>query len=158
MLYRNFFIVSGKGKSKTSKLNAFDAALAEAGIAQCNLVPVSSILPEGAKEINPKEIETGSITFTVLSRCDGAGGDLIATGVSWAFVRGMNTPKKYGIVAEASGDKSRETISADLDSRLLEMAETRRVIIESKGKRIEDMTVPEGFFGCVVSALIYVPE
>ncbi|RLE62002.1 MAG: hypothetical protein DRJ38_10435, partial [Thermoprotei archaeon] len=35
---RKFFVVKGSGLSKTSKLNAFDAALKRAGISHCNLV------------------------------------------------------------------------------------------------------------------------
>ena len=158
MLYRNFFVVSGKGLSKTSRLNAFDAALVDAGIAQCNLVPVSSILPEGATEVEPREIETGSITFTVLARCDGTGGDLIGAGIGWAFVQDSKSKKEYGIVVEAMGDKSEEGIGIDLESRLLEMAKARSVTMNRKGKRVETMTVPGDFFGCVISALIYVPE
>jgi len=155
MLYRNFFVVSGKGVSKTSPLNAFDAALVEAGIAQCNLVPVSSILPEGAVEVPPREIEIGSITFTVLARCEGSGGERIAAGVGWAFVRDPASGKSYGMVVEDTGDRTGKNIGEDLRKKLLEMADARKVEIERWDKKIGVMEVPKGCFGCVVAALVY---
>jgi len=46
MIPKEFFVTSAKATSPVSELNAFDLALKNAGIAQCNIVPVSSILPE----------------------------------------------------------------------------------------------------------------
>src|SRR4051812_34290613 len=47
-------IVSGVGTGPT-KLSAFDAALHEAGVANFNLIPLSSILPPASKIEIPKE-------------------------------------------------------------------------------------------------------
>jgi len=71
MLPKEFFITSGKAVSPVSELNAFDQALKKAGIDQCNLVPVSSILPPGCKERKWKKIPAGTITFGVIARKEG---------------------------------------------------------------------------------------
>ena len=55
----NFLIVAVTGIGKT-ELNAFDSALFEAGIAEYNLVKVSSIIPPGAKEVSFIELPKGS--------------------------------------------------------------------------------------------------
>jgi arginine decarboxylase len=63
ILPKRFFITSGRALSAVSKLNAFDQALMNAGIAHCNLVPVSSIIPKGSVKIDYYNIEAGAITF-----------------------------------------------------------------------------------------------
>jgi arginine decarboxylase len=64
------FFTKGVGKSK-EKLQSFEMALRDAGIASLNLVRVSSILPPGAKIISAasgiKNIKHGAITFVVLA-------------------------------------------------------------------------------------------
>jgi arginine decarboxylase len=157
MLFKNFFVVSGRGVSKTSSLMAFDKALAEAGISQCNLVSVSSILPSGAKAVKPVEIKPGSITFTVLARADGVQGEEVTAGVAWACCkcRGKET---YGIVAEDHGNKSKGECERDLKVKIQEMAEVRKMtIIKYDSKIVTIKEVPENSFGCAVAALIYVP-
>jgi arginine decarboxylase len=71
MIPKEFFITSGKATSQVSELNAFDLALKKAGIAQCNLVSVSSILPLGCKERKRRKITAGAITYAVIARMDG---------------------------------------------------------------------------------------
>jgi arginine decarboxylase len=44
-----FFLTRGKGEAST-ELNAFDAALLDAGVGDLNLLKMSSILPPGARE------------------------------------------------------------------------------------------------------------
>jgi len=70
---KKVFFVKGIGHHK-SKLGAFEQALRNAGIEKFNLVNVSSILPPHCIEINKeegiKQLSTGQILFTVLSRVD----------------------------------------------------------------------------------------
>jgi len=65
------FFTKGVGKAK-DQLTAFEFALRDAGIAQYNLVHVSSILPPGAKVISrnegQKHLKPGQVVFVVLSR------------------------------------------------------------------------------------------
>lgn len=155
-LPKRFFVTSGNATSPTSPLNAFDAALTKAGVAQCNLVGVSSILPPDAEMANNTDITPGAITFCVLARMDGDPGETIGAGVGWAW--GI-TPdeKKYGIVTEAHGYKDKEAIDKELKWKLQEMAKLRQMQILSIETRPECLEVPKGRYGCTLVALVYVP-
>lgn len=52
--------MSGSAEGFTP-LNAFDAALINAGIGDINLVKVSSIIPPGCREIEPRDLPRGAI-------------------------------------------------------------------------------------------------
>jgi arginine decarboxylase len=58
-LPKRFFLTSGYGEASTA-LNAFDAALLEAGIGDTNLIKMSSILPPGAEEVQRYQFPKGS--------------------------------------------------------------------------------------------------
>ena len=121
MIPKEFFITSGKGTSPVSELNAFDLALKKAGIAQCNLVPVSSILPRGCKEKKRKEIVAGAITYAVIARMDGDEGTTIGAGIAWAWEK----DRKYGLVAEAHGYMDLKALRETLEWKIKEMAKIR---------------------------------
>jgi len=67
---RELFFTKGVGKHR-EKLTSFELALRSAGIAACNLVRVSSILPPGCKIWSRKEgvrrLQPGQVTFVVMS-------------------------------------------------------------------------------------------
>ena len=96
MIPKEFFVTSGRATSPVSGLNAFDLALKNAGIAQCNLVPVSSILPPECKERKWRKLPAGAITHAVVARM---GGDEFAV---------------LGIEAETNGDKMINRLSRRL--------------------------------------------
>lgn len=56
---KRFFLVAGKGEAST-QLNAFDAALLQAGIGDTNLIRMSSILPPACVEIDSYDFPKGS--------------------------------------------------------------------------------------------------
>ncbi len=70
MVPKQLFLTKGMGKHK-EKLTSFELALRAAGIAQYNLVKVSSILPPGCKIISRerglKHLSPGEIVFCVMS-------------------------------------------------------------------------------------------
>jgi len=70
MVPSQLFLTKGMGKHK-EKLTSFELALRSAGIAQYNLVKVSSILPPGCKVITKerglKQLSPGEIVFCVMS-------------------------------------------------------------------------------------------
>jgi arginine decarboxylase len=70
LIPRRMFFTRGVGKHHKN-LQSFEIALRNAGIAQCNLVKVSSIFPAGCKIVSAKlglrEIAPGQITFLVLA-------------------------------------------------------------------------------------------
>jgi len=150
MLYKKIYVVSGVGLSRTSRLNAFDNALLEAGISQCNLVPVSSILPKNAKQINPIEIEAGTITFTVLARADGEAGETITAGLGWA-----QCIDNYGIVVEERSSKSKEEAEKKIKLKIKEMTKNRRMQVKKQDQKTVSIKVPEGQYGSAIAALIY---
>jgi len=130
--------------------------LEKAGIAQANLVNVSSILPADAEQIPQAKITAGTITFTVLARMDGDPGETIGAGVAWAW--GVTSKgERYGIVAEGHGYKDREAIDRELRWKLQEMAKIRELKIEKMELKSEFTEVPKGKYGSVVVALVYVP-
>ena len=151
MIPKEFFITSGKATSPVSELNAFDLALKKAGIAQCNLVPVSSILPRGCKERKRKKIVAGAITYAVIARMDGEQGTTVGAGIAWAWEKG----RKYGLVAEARGYMDLKTLRETLEWKIKEMAKIREIEIDNINYRTEVLTVPMDNHGCVMASLIY---
>lgn len=155
-LPKRFFLTSGCATSPTSPLNAFDAALIKAGIGQCNLVGVSSILPPDAEKVESFEITPGTITFCVLARMDGDPGETIGAGIGWAW--GVTADgKKYGIIAEAHGYKDKESIERELKWKLQEMAKLRQMRLVHVETKPECLEVPKGRYGSATVALVYVP-
>jgi len=151
---KKFFVTSGKAIDPISSLNAFDAALVDAKISQCNLVSVSSILPPEAEEIQKVPIHPGSVTFVVLARMDGDEGEEIAAGVGWTW----EANHKFGMVAEAHGYMSREAINEILEWKLNEMARLRGITITEKKVKAETLTVPMDNYGSVIAAVVFVPS
>jgi len=153
MIPKQFFVTSGKATSPVSELNAFDLALKKAGIAQCNLVSVSSILPLGCNERRLKKIIAGSITYAVLARMDGDEGTTIGAGIAWAWEKN----KKYGLVAEAHGYMDLKALRETLEWKIKEMAKIREIEIDTVNYRTEVLRVPMDNYGCVISSLVYIP-
>lgn len=56
----SFFLTAGKGEAST-ELNAFDAALLDAGVGDTNLLKMSSILPPGAREVTSHPYPKGAL-------------------------------------------------------------------------------------------------
>lgn len=151
---RKFFVTAGKGLSRVSKLNAFDRALVDAGIGNCNIVPVSSILPSGAEECEVCDIPAGSIVFVVMARMDGSEGEVLGAGIAWAW----EEEGKFGIVVEAHDNMDHEKLKKVLNDRLNEMATIRGIKLKNAKYKVESLSIPEGFYGSVVVALVFLPQ
>ncbi len=104
MIPKKVFLTKGVGKDK-EKLTSFELALRNAGIAQFNLVSISSIFPPNCKLISKNTglsmLEPGQIIYTVISRnCTCEPHRLITSSV------GMAIPKnraQYGYLSEHAG-------------------------------------------------------
>lgn len=151
MMPKEFFVTSGKAVSPVSELNAFDKALKDAGIAQCNIVPVSSILPPNCKETNRKKLPIGQITFCVLAKMIGSEGSLIGAGIAYAWEK----EGQYGIVAEAHGHTDSKALKEILEWKIMEMSRIRGIEIGEIKYRMEILRVPMDNYGCVIAALVY---
>ena len=70
-LPKQIFLTKGVGKHR-EQLTSFELALRNAGIAACNLVPVSSIFPGGCKLISKpmglRKLSPGEVIFAVMSK------------------------------------------------------------------------------------------
>ncbi len=155
-LPKKFFVTKGKAISSVSTLNAFDAALMAAKIENCNLVPVSSILPPDAQQVKNMKITPGTITFCVLARMDGESGETIGAGLAWGLVKG-NDGTQFGIIAEEHSFNGEKYIQESLKEKLNEMAKIRNLELSEVNTAVEWMKVPKKKFGSVIVAIIYVP-
>jgi len=151
MIPKAFFVTGGRAVSKVSGLNAFDMALKGAGVEQCNLVPVSSIIPPGCEEIEYRKLPVGAVTFVVLSKAGGRG-EAVTAGIAW----GRDEASGYGVVAEAYGRMDEAAVKKSLDARIGEMAKIRNLKLVNVKQRTETINAPKGCFGCAVVVLVYV--
>jgi arginine decarboxylase len=154
MMPRRFFVTSGKAYSPTSELNAFDQALKNAGIAQCNLVSVTSVLPKDCKQTKPVEIPVGAITYAVIARMDGQEGEHIGAAISWAF----DKKEKYGIVAETHGYMDEKALFELAEWKIKEMAKIREIKTAKINYKLQTLKVPMDNYGCVIVTLVFLPE
>ena len=101
---REVFLTRGVGKHK-HRLSSFEEALRQAGVANQNLVSVSSILPPGCKVISRKEgvakLTPGAIRFAVISRIDtNEHNRLISASIGFAQPKDKT---KWGYISEVHG-------------------------------------------------------
>jgi len=162
MIPKAFFVTSGVGVD-LDQTSAFDFALRDAGISECNLVEVSSILPAKAVEIDRRSIMVtpGNITFCVISRADGQSGELIGAGIGYGWLVGKEREEKgeqreFGIICEHHGHYSREYLAEKIQDELYKMAEIRNKKLVKKKSVVESIEVEKGKFGSVVVALVFV--
>jgi arginine decarboxylase len=109
------FLTKGVGRHKY-KLKSFEEALRVAGVAQQNLVQVSSILPPKCKIISREsglqELVPGSICYCVMARADtNEHGRLVASSV------GIAVPKdnsNWGYLSEVHGYGMNQQEAADM--------------------------------------------
>ncbi|NLU45962.1 MAG: pyruvoyl-dependent arginine decarboxylase [Euryarchaeota archaeon] len=146
-----FFITAGKAASGISELNAFDVALIEAGIAEQNLLAVSSVIPIGAERQELTEMEMGAVTHCVMSQMRGRDGEVIAAGIAYAYRK----DGRGGYVAEGHLHGSATDLDRELRDKMREMARIRGVELNEVSTLTEELRVPEGRFGCCVVALVF---
>ena len=111
---KKVFLTKGVGKDK-EKLTSFEKALRNAGIAQFNLVSISSIFPPGCKLIPKKEglklLKPGQILYTVISRnSTNEPHRLITASVGIAIPK---DPNQYGYLSEHEGFGETEEKAGD---------------------------------------------
>ncbi len=108
------FLTKGVGKHR-EKLNSFEYALRNAGIAKFNLVQVSSILPPNCKFVSKKKgrscLHPGQILFTVMSRnASNEPGRMIAAAIGCAIPADKNN---YGYISEHHSFGQREKVAGE---------------------------------------------
>lgn len=181
MIPKKVFFTRGRGTDKT-ELQSFEQALRDAGIAKCNLVKVSSILPPNCEEISREEglklIKAGQILFVVIAR--NASNELkkeISASIGVAKPRDNNC---YGYLSEhhsmdqsarESGEYAEELAATMLASSLgiefdaeaaydkkKEIFHLSNKIVETKSISISAMVEDEKMFTTVVAAAVFIMD
>jgi arginine decarboxylase len=122
------FLTKGVGRHKY-QLKSFEAALKHAGVAQQNLVQVSSILPPKCKIISRKKgidmLVPGAISFCVLARADtNEHGRLVASSVGVALPRDgerwgyLSEIHSHGMNSQQAGDMAEDLAASMLGTTL----------------------------------------
>lgn len=122
------FLTRGVGVHR-EKLQSFELALRDAGIATLNLVAVSSIYPPGCKIVSrargEKSLEPGQIAFVVISRAESSEPHrMIAASIGVAVPRDkrmygyLSEHHSYGQTAREAGDYAEDLAAAMLASTL----------------------------------------
>jgi len=102
-----FTLVAGRGEGDTP-LNAFDAALLDAGVGNLNLLRVSSILPPGAVYHTGLAIPPGALVPTAYGYLTSSEpGSVIAAAIGVGF--SLDT---YGVIMEFEGFCRKEEAEA----------------------------------------------
>ena len=114
MIPTKVFLTRGVGRHR-ERLQSFELALREAGIAMLNLVGVSSIVPPGckvvAKEKGLPELSPGQITFAVLARIDSSEPHrLMAASIGIALPSDKAT---YGYISEHHAYGQTDQVAGD---------------------------------------------
>ncbi len=145
-----YFLTAGRGVAST-ELNAFDAALLDAGVGDTNLIKMSSILPPGAVEIERLTLKKGS--FIPLAYGDRTS-DICGEKISAAVAVGIpEDPLEAGLIMEFShvGDpESCEEIARNMVMEGMEIMRKRSILeIKSISTSIEVTKV-----GAVFAAVV----
>ncbi|MDP7078322.1 MAG: arginine decarboxylase, pyruvoyl-dependent [Candidatus Undinarchaeales archaeon] len=102
---RRVFLTAGQGQHP-DRIHAFELALRDAGIEQCNLVLVSSVLPPGCRivdrEAGTAALVPGAITFCVMARDESDCEDApLSTSVCIAVPKDGS---RHGYIGECAGN------------------------------------------------------
>ena len=113
------FLTKGLGRHKY-QLKSFEEALRKAGVAQQNLVQVSSILPPKCKIISRENgltrLMPGQICYCVMARSDTSEyGRLVASSVGIAVPKDRNN---WGYLSEVHGHGMDQQVAADMSEDL----------------------------------------
>ena len=113
----NLYTLVASAGEAASLLNAFDAALLDAGIGNLNLLRVSSILPPGTAYRPKLHIPPGSLLPVAYGTiASDVPGDLIAAAVAV----GRGDPAEFGMIMECSGHCTRQEIESRIRAMVTE--------------------------------------
>lgn len=133
----HYFLVKGRAEGYM-ELNAFDAALLDAGIGNTNLVKMSSILPPACQHMAPCALPPGALVPVAYGAITcSVPGEVISAGVAAAI---PEDPTKPGLIMEYSA-LGRVDIVEEIVVRMAEegmktrgfaIKEIKRAVIEHK--------------------------
>ncbi len=124
-----FFLVSGSSEG-FSLLNAFDGALLASGVGDTNLVKMSSILPPGCQELNPRPLQLPQgalVPVAYASLCSDVPGDVISAAVA------IGIPKdgeRAGLIMEYSAKAEQSVVETQVKKMVEKGMEMRNRAIK----------------------------
>ena len=121
------------------------------GVAEQNMVAVSSVIPPYARMVPYRELPMGMVTHCVLAQMRGRGGDRISSGIAYAFRK----DGYGGYVAEGHIFGSKEALDRELRMKIDEMEKMRGIEFEEPVILSEELKVPEGQYGCTIVSLVF---
>lgn len=130
-------VSAGTGIGRTT-LAAFDAALADAGVSDFNLLRLSSIVPPGSRILEVDGAEQlqgdhGDALFCVYARAHASlPGHEAWAGVAWSR---RDDGSGAGLFVEHEGP-SHEQVSSDLTHSLEDLSATRGGVYSPEGRRV----------------------
>jgi arginine decarboxylase len=180
MVPTHMFLTRGVGVHK-EKLASFEQALRSAGVAYCNLVSVSSILPPNCKIVPRKRgeglLNPGEITFCVMARSDtNERNRLISASIGLAIPTDRHT---YGYLSEhhAYGETDEESgeYTEDLAAQMLATTlgvefdpnvawKEREQVFKMGGKIVRTLNITQSAIGrpnrwtTVVALAVFIPQ
>ena len=180
MVPTHMFLTRGVGVHR-EKLASFEEALRGAGVAYCNLVSVSSILPPNCKIIprsrGEKLLNPGEITYCVMARCEtNERNRLISSSIGVAIPEGRH--RTYGYLSEhhAYGETDEEAgeYTEDLAAQMLATTlgvefdpdvawKEREQVFKMGGKIVRTQNITQSAIGksnlwtTVVSLAVFIP-
>jgi arginine decarboxylase len=181
MVPKRVFFTRGVGKHRHN-LESFEAALRDAGIAQCNLVKVSSIFPPGcriiSRNVGLSRLTPGQITYCVMAdaRTDepnrlvsaGIGLAVPARGEQFGYISehhgfGLTEKKTADFVEDMAASMLATTLGIEFDPNLA--YDARREVYKMSGQIVQTRAVVQtaegdknGLWTTVVAAAIFVFE
>ncbi|MFH1841409.1 MAG: pyruvoyl-dependent arginine decarboxylase [Candidatus Nealsonbacteria bacterium] len=175
-----FFLTKGVGVHK-NYLSSFELALRDAGIANFNLVSVSSILPAGCKKISREKglkfLTSGEIVYVVIARnATNEPNRMVTASVGCAIPADK---KKYGYLSEhhpfgeicdLAGDYAEDLAASMLASTLglkfnpEEAWDSRRQAFRLSGKIVRTANITQsargnknGLWTSVIAVAVFIP-
>lgn len=113
-----FYLVSGASDGFTL-LNAFDGALLASGVGDTNLVKMSSILPPGCEEMNPRPLQLPQgalVPVAYASLCSDVPGEVISAAVAIGIPKDAD---RAGLIMEYSA-RAEESIVENQVKKMVE--------------------------------------
>ncbi len=175
-----FFLTKGVGIHK-ERLRSFELALRNAGIAQFNLVSVSSILPPGCKKVSREKgltfLKTGEIIFVVIAKNEANEPNrLIGASIGCALPAQSNSygylseHRSFGETEEKASDYVEDLAASMLASTLGikfnpdDAWDSRRQVFKMSGKIVYTSNVTQtargqkdGLWTSVLSVAVFIP-
>jgi len=144
-----YIITKGSGNSYY-ELNAFDNALLDSGIADYNLVKLSSILPATCIKVSSVDLPKGSFLHTAYS-CfsENHSGITISAAVAIALPKDKSIP---GVIMEVAG-KYDVKIAESMVMVMVQTAMQSREIAEYDVQKDSISMITKEGFNCVIAAV-----